>query len=98
MQLYTVSFTSKKTINRYDSKGKKIGSFKNNIKQTIHCLPFELAQKYQNRPNYRCKPFIIDDTKKNKSIEPFHEVTFKKTSPKRKTKCAQDENSIQDSK
>lgn len=93
MQLYTISFTSKKTIQRYDSKGRKIGSFDNNITQTIHCLPLELAKQYENRPNYRCEPFILEDTTMNEPIEPVHEVKFEKIPSESKTKSVQSKNS-----
>lgn len=89
MQFYTISFTSKKTIQRYDSKGRKIGSFDNNITQTIHCLPLELAKLYENRPNYRCEPFVLDDTTMNEPIEPVYEVKFEKMLLESKIKSVQ---------
>lgn len=60
MSLYTVYFTSRHIVSKYNDKGVKIGDYTTDISQTITALPHVTAMQYKSCDNFRIEPYQID--------------------------------------
>jgi hypothetical protein len=63
MQLFTVHFTTKHIVSRFDDKGVKIGEYEADIPQTVHALPRSTAETYKKFGNWRIEPYYADVSK-----------------------------------
>lgn len=91
MQLYSIFFTTKQTIKKYDSRGKNIDTYTVNVDRAIHALPLELTKPYEGYTNFRREPFEKTDMKTNKDEEPFEMLAFKPLSQKKRAKRKADD-------
>lgn len=91
MQLYSIFFTTKQTIKKYDSRGKNIDTYIVNVDRAIHALPLELTKPYEGYTNFRREPFEKTDMKTNKDEEPFEMLAFKPLSQKKRAKRKADD-------
>ena len=56
-QLFTVHFTTKHLVSKFDDKGKKIGEYEADIPQTVTALPHSTALGYKKFGNFRMEPY-----------------------------------------
>jgi len=64
MQLYSVYFTNKHIVTKYNSNGKKIGSYIDDIPQALHALPYSTAMQYATCDNFRLERYYIEANQK----------------------------------
>jgi hypothetical protein len=64
MQLYTVHFTTKQLVSKFDDKGRKIGEYDIDYPQTLHALPLSTCQGYKKFGNWRIEPYYADVSKR----------------------------------
>lgn len=60
MQLYTVKFTTKKSVFKYDAKGKLIGRSDFDTPITMTALPHATAMSYSGCDNFSIEPYTLD--------------------------------------
>ncbi len=60
MSLYTVRFTTRKEVTKYDGKGKPIETIITDVPVTLHHLPLSTAQSYAHCSNYACEREFMD--------------------------------------
>ena len=60
-QLYTVHFTTRKPIKKYDSKGKVIAESMGHTPITHTALPYATAMSYSGADNFKIEPYVMDD-------------------------------------
>lgn len=60
MQLYTVHYTLAHSVTKYDSRGKPIDSYVDDIPHTLTALPHSTALQYKNCKNFRMEPYTPD--------------------------------------
>jgi len=60
MQLYSVYFTKKHTVTKYNNNGKKIGSYVDDIPHALHALPYSTAMQYADCDNFRLERYYIE--------------------------------------
>jgi hypothetical protein len=64
MSLYTVYFTSRHVVTKYDDKGVKTGEYTTNIPQTITMLPLSTAMQYKDCDGFRYEPYQFEGSGK----------------------------------
>jgi hypothetical protein len=60
-QLFTVSFTTRKSIKKLDGKGKIISETKLDTPVTMHALPYQTAKSYAGCDNFKMVPYVMDE-------------------------------------
>ena len=65
MSLYTVRFTTKKIITRYNLKREKIAEINEEVPVTLTGLPKETALQYKGCDNFTMEAEIVDTSKKS---------------------------------
>lgn len=67
--LYTINFTTKKLIKKYDSKGKIVGESEMNTPITMNDLPYDTAMSYKREDNnFIMSACLPDDKRKTRSV------------------------------
>lgn len=69
MQLYTVRFTTKHVVTKYDNRGKPVSSYTDHIQQTIHALPLTTAMQYKDCDNFTYEPYIAESKSSGKKFD-----------------------------
>lgn len=59
-QLYTVSFTTKKLVKKFDARGKMIGEAELSSPITFTALPLATAKSYAMCDNYKIEDYVPD--------------------------------------
>lgn len=67
MLLYTVRFTTRKAISKYDMKGKLIGQYDGEVAVTHNALPYQAAMSYSGCDNFKIEEYLIDSDQKKPS-------------------------------
>jgi len=60
MQLYSVYFTQKHTVTKYNRNGKKIGEYVDDIPHALHALPYSTAMQYATCDNFRLERYYLE--------------------------------------
>jgi hypothetical protein len=98
MQLYTVRFTTKHNVTRYDDKGQAIGSYDAEIPQVVSALPHATAMSYARFGNFQIEPYQIEvrgDRKAHKAQPRRDYDAERDTQPKTKAKSRPAQTSLQ---
>lgn len=65
MQLYSIYFTEKKIVSKYDAKGKKCGEYVEDIPRTMHALPLSTAMQYKSCDNFRHEIYVMTSNERS---------------------------------
>lgn len=64
-QLYTVHFTTKQVVSKFDEKGRKTGEYEMDYPQTLHALPHSTAMTYKKFGNFRMEPYYLSEAQRS---------------------------------
>lgn len=59
--LYTVHFTTRQTVSKFDARGRLTGEYQTDIPQTISALPVSTARQYADCDNFRMEPYVPEE-------------------------------------
>lgn len=62
--LFTVTFTTKALVNKYDAKGKMIAQEVLGKPVTITALPYSAAMSYSKCDGFTIEPYVMEDRRK----------------------------------
>lgn len=68
MQLYTVKFTTRKSIKKYDAKGNMIGESNMDTPVTLTALPYATAMSYSIADNFTIENYTPDQGRQGRAI------------------------------
>lgn len=95
--LYTVHFTTRQTVSKFDARGRKTGEYQTDIEQTITALPVSTAKQYSTCDNFHMEPYVQEErsgTRKTFKHAGYQERSsgFDKSTAKRSAKKASNVN------
>lgn len=64
--LYTISFTTKKLVNKFDKRGKLIAEERLDTPITMHMLPHSTAMSYSGCDNFKIEPYQSQERYRSK--------------------------------
>jgi hypothetical protein len=65
-QLYTVRFTTRMMVNKYDAKGKLICAVANASEIVHTALPYSTAMSYSKCDNFKIEPYEVEQKRTSK--------------------------------
>lgn len=68
MQLYTVKFTTKKMIKKYDAKGKLAGETSLDTPVCLTALPYATAMSYSIADNFTIEDYTLDQGRQGRAV------------------------------
>lgn len=75
MQLYTVKFTNKHIVTKYDNRGKAIGTYETAVAQTLNDLPHSTAMQYKDCDNFEITKYVMEVQSK---VKPGNQFKFER--------------------
>lgn len=66
MQFYTIHFTTKEIVTRYDKRGKPIEEFTIDHPQVMACLPHSTAMQFKDQDNFRIEQYELEQQRPGK--------------------------------
>ncbi|SCW95820.1 hypothetical protein [Ancylobacter rudongensis] len=58
--LYTVRYTTKSIVTKYDGRGNKVGTYTDDVPVVITALPHITAMQYKDCDNFKIEPYFAD--------------------------------------
>lgn len=65
-QLYTVTFTTKTLVKKYDAKGKLVSEFGTGNPIVMSALPYQTAMSYAKCENFKITPYEMEQPRRSK--------------------------------